>query len=143
MTGLLHKARRYLFGYDAVESKNRPGRDGLRRPGLAPGVGLKSFVSNIPRKNQPPSARRHRWERRLVSCWKGVPAWPRHALPKRPISGPQDRRREVVAIMARGLVRLRPAAGKDPELPPESPCSVAEDAAPCDPRVNANERVTR
>jgi hypothetical protein len=23
MTGLLHKARRYLFGYDAVESKNR------------------------------------------------------------------------------------------------------------------------
>jgi hypothetical protein len=23
MTGLLHKAGRYLFGYDAVESKNR------------------------------------------------------------------------------------------------------------------------
>ena len=29
MAGFLHKARRYLFGYDAVESKNRrqpPGR---------------------------------------------------------------------------------------------------------------------
>ena len=28
MAGFLHKARRYLFGYDAVESKNRRQFDG-------------------------------------------------------------------------------------------------------------------
>ena len=68
---------------------------------------------------------------------------PRQTESKRPILGPEDRRREVVAIMARGLYRLRPAAEKGPESPPESPCSVAEDTAQCDPRVNVKERVTQ
>ena len=67
----------------------------------------------------------------------------RHTSPKRPILSPDDRRREVVAMLARGLYRLRPAAEKPPESSPESPCSVGENTAQCDPRVNGKERVTR
>jgi hypothetical protein len=68
---------------------------------------------------------------------------PRQTSPERPVLTPEDRRLAVVAIMARGLVRLRPGAGKSPEFPPESPCLAAEKAAQCDRRVNANERATR
>ncbi len=69
---------------------------------------------------------------------------------------PSDRRREVVAILARGLVRLRPARRITPEpaaaqhpskpsatpqkpgsSPAKTPCSVAEDTAQCDPPVRA------
>ena len=57
----------------------------------------------------------------------------------------EDRRREVVAIMARGLIRLRLAVENSPEFRPESPCLVGENTAQCDPPVNKteNERVTR
>jgi len=68
---------------------------------------------------------------------------PRQSSPRRPILEPEDRRREVVAILARGLVRLRPARRKKPESLPETPCSGAENTAQCDPRVNGKERVAR
>lgn len=87
---------------------------------------------------------------------------PRQFSSKRPALDPEDRRREVVAILARGLVRLRPARRITPESPaPEdppkpsptaqkpgyspakTPCSGAENTAQCDPRVNGKERVAR
>ena len=69
---------------------------------------------------------------------------PRYTPSKRPALDPEDRRREVVAILARGLVRLRPAGRKKPgSSPAKTPCSGAENTAQCDPRVNGKERVAR
>lgn len=46
--------------------------------------------------------------------------------------GPSDRRREVIAILARGLTRVDRASKEDSRIWQNRPCFPGEDAAQCD-----------
>ena len=67
--------------------------------------------SDIAGKDQASSAKGQEWKQRHAMLPEGSACVPCHTLSKRPALTPEDRRRAVVALMARGLSRLLAGGG--------------------------------